>query len=282
MLPVHIPHVRLAHLNNGCLHLQVNLRFMDLGDEIQRVLRSVGHNLVKLLRHLLWHLLHLAVSTWYFGLDLAHLLQHYLISSGLLRNYKVLNLSNLRCLAIVVDSEEAQHTSRVVELLSWLSAIGVKHVCLYDMEGVLKESKEIILKKLGDARPPEVADERSLFLERKHMVLEFVSLSDGKEGVAKAASFLCSNYLKGASSGEDQEPVFTEPEMTSALRAIGCGGPDPDLLLVYGSARCHLGFPAWRLRYTEIVHMGSLKSMKYGAMIKSIRKFTMVHQNYGS
>ena len=33
----------------------------------------------------------------------------------------------------------------------------------------------------------------------------------------------------------------------------GSGGADPDLLLIYGPTRCHLGFPAWRLRYTEIV-----------------------------
>lgn len=37
------------------------------------------------------------------------------------------------------------------------------------------------------------------------------------------------------------------------LVLTGCGGPDPDLLLVYGPARCHLGFPPWRIRYTEIV-----------------------------
>jgi len=29
----------------------------------------------------------------------------------------------------------------------------------------------------------------------------------------------------------------------------------PDLLLVYGPIRSHLGFPAWRLRYTEIVYV---------------------------
>ena len=29
----------------------------------------------------------------------------------------------------------------------------------------------------------------------------------------------------------------------------------PDLLLVYGPVRSHLGFPAWRLRYTEIVYV---------------------------
>ncbi|KAJ4963554.1 hypothetical protein NE237_023493 [Protea cynaroides] len=261
--------------------------FMDLGSKILRVLRSVVHtscvqNLFKLLLRLLWNLLHLSISIWYLGLGIALILQSYLMSSRLLKKNGVLNLSNLRYLAIVVDSEEARHTLRIVELLCWLSAIGVKHVCLYDMEGVLKESKEVILKELGDVRPLEITDERRLFLERKHIVLEFVSFSDGKEGVAKAASFLCSKYLKGASRGGEQELVFSEPEMTNALRAVGVGGPEPDLLLVYGPTKCHLGFPAWRLRYTEIIHMGSLKSMKYGAIVKSIRKFTMVKQNYGS
>jgi ditrans,polycis-polyprenyl diphosphate synthase len=55
----------------------------------------------------------------------------------------------------------------------------------------------------------------------------------------------------------------------------------PDLLLVYGPIRSHLGFPAWRLRYTEIVHMGTLKYMRYGSLLKAIHKFTGVHQNYG-
>ncbi|MCH87335.1 nogo-B receptor-like, partial [Trifolium medium] len=32
-----------------------------------------------------------------------------------------------------------------------------------------------------------------------------------------------------------------------------CKGPEPDLLLVYGPVRSHLGFPPWRIRYTEIV-----------------------------
>ncbi|KAK9931482.1 hypothetical protein M0R45_018756 [Rubus argutus] len=69
--------------------------------------------------------------------------------------------------------------------------------------------------------------------------------------------------------------------MDDALKDVGGRGPDPDLLLVYGPARCHLGFPAWRMRYTEIVHMGQLKSMKYGSLVKAIYKFTTVRQNYG-
>lgn len=50
-------------------------------------------------------------------------------------SYKALNLGKLRYLAIVIESEEAYQTSKVIELLQWLEAIGVKRVCLYDTEG---------------------------------------------------------------------------------------------------------------------------------------------------
>lgn len=84
---------------------------------------------------LLWFILHLSVSTWYFLLEIAHTVESCFISSGLIKSYKALNLGKLRYLAIVVGSEEAYQTSKVIELLQWLEAIGVKHVCLYDMEG---------------------------------------------------------------------------------------------------------------------------------------------------
>ncbi|KAF8405201.1 hypothetical protein HHK36_010101 [Tetracentron sinense] len=253
-----------------CTLEQSNNRFIELGDEIQKVFSSIEpiscvRRIRKLVLRLLWHFLHLLLSIGFFVLGIAHVLQSCIISSGLLAKYRSLDLSNLQCLAVVVDSEEAHHTSRVVKIVRWLSAIGVKHVCLYDVDGVLKESKEIILKKLSNARLSEEINEKDSPLHQKHVILEFVSISDGKEGVAKAANFLCSKYLKPASLGGNQEElVFTEPNLTRALSAVGlfscsdlidgCGGPEPNLLLVCGPARCHLGFPAWRLRYTEITY----------------------------
>ncbi|KAF6136443.1 hypothetical protein GIB67_028662 [Kingdonia uniflora] len=179
----------------------------------------------------------------------ANTFQSYLISSGLLQKYKALDLTELQYLAIVVDSEEAHNTSKIVELLHWLSIVGVKNICLYDMDGVLKDSKEIILEELADR-----SYEKGTFSDQKQMTFEFSSFSDGKEGAAKAANFLCSKLWRTRTH----------------------------LLLVYGLARCHLGFPAWKLRYTEIVHMGPLKAMKYGAIVKAIYKFATVRQNYGS
>jgi ditrans,polycis-polyprenyl diphosphate synthase len=67
--------------------------------------------------------------------EIVHVVESYLISSGLLKSYKALNLGKLRYLAIVVGSEEAYQTLEITKLLQWLETIGVKHVCLYDMEG---------------------------------------------------------------------------------------------------------------------------------------------------
>jgi len=39
----------------------------------------------------------------------------------------------------VVDSKEAKNTVKIRQLLCWLSAMGVKYICLYDIEGETKE-----------------------------------------------------------------------------------------------------------------------------------------------
>lgn len=103
-----------------------------------------------------------------------------------------------------------------------------------------------------------------------------ISFPDGKHAVAKAANVLLKKHYL---SDNTEKLELTESDMTDALGAIGMfffpnyfpyfssgstiistffvksgyGAPDPDLMLIYGPARCHLGFPAWRMRYTEIV-----------------------------
>lgn len=56
----------------------------------------------------------------------------------------------------------------------------------------------------------------------KGMVIECLSGSDGKEGIAKAANLLCSTYLDGETHGNGKKkPKFTEADMASALKAVG-------------------------------------------------------------
>lgn len=91
--------------------------------------------IIKLILGLLWTITHLAISFLNLWSHLIYNLECYLISTGLLRKYQNLHLGKLKYLAIVVDSKEAKSTAKVNQLLCWLSSMGVKYVCLYDIEG---------------------------------------------------------------------------------------------------------------------------------------------------
>ncbi|KAB1997375.1 hypothetical protein ES319_D12G019500v1 [Gossypium barbadense] len=253
---------------------------MDFSNE-SRVLHRCSAQVLdigNLLLLSLWHLVHSIIRICNFTLDIANVLESYLISSGLLGRYKSLHIAKLRYLAIVIESEEAYQTSKIIELLQWLELL-VSNMFAFMIR---KKSKDFILENLDGAILFQDAHENNVLLDQQHMTLEFVSFSDGKEAVAKAANVLFMKYSKSGVTDQNQkEKIFTESQMSEALKTVGSGGPEPDLLLVYGPARCHLGFPAWRIKYTEIVHMGPLKSMNYGSLIKAIYKFTMVRQNYG-
>ncbi|XP_044982591.1 dehydrodolichyl diphosphate synthase complex subunit NUS1-like isoform X2 [Hordeum vulgare subsp. vulgare] len=255
---------------------------------------SLPSMIIKLTLGFLWCIIHLAISLLSLCSLLIFNLECCLISSGLLWKYWNLQLAKLKYLAIVVDSREAKNTVKINQLLCWLKTLGVKYVCLYDIDGVLKKLFEPGMDGSRDNKPGDYLDvsanTKALGCCQRQMTIECISGSDGKEGIAKAANLLCSTFLNGDSYTQENvkseeniksEPVFTETDMANALKSIGCAGPEPDLLLVYGPARCHLGFPTWRLRYTEIMHMGPLKSMKYGALVKAFHNFSKKYQNYG-
>lgn len=242
--------------------------------------------IIKLILGLLWFIVHLAISLCSLWFDLIYSIECYLISFGLIPKYRKFQLDRLKHLAVVVDSREAKNVAKINQLLCWLSNVGVKYVCLYDIDGVLKKTFAPAMNgsRYGNSgKYLDVgANTKALTCCHKEMTIECISGSDGKDGIAKAASLLCSTCVNGnRNTCGNGEIVFTEADMSGALKAIGCGGPEPDLLLVYGPARCHLGFPAWRLRYTEIMHMGPLNSMKYGAIVKAFYKFSKKYQNFG-
>ncbi|KAG8097225.1 hypothetical protein GUJ93_ZPchr0013g34259 [Zizania palustris] len=242
--------------------------------------------IINLTLGLLWFIVHLAINIFSLWSRLIYNIESYLISIGLFPKYRKFQLERLKYLAIVVDSREAKNVAKIEQLLCWLSTIGVKYVCLYDIDGVLNKTFEPTMNGSRDVDSGNSHDVganiKALICCRSEMTVEYISGSDGKEGIAKAANLLCSTYFNGDRDARgNDEIVFTEADMSGALKAIGCGGPEPDLLLVYGPARCHLGFPAWRLRYTEIMHMGPLNSMKYGAIVKAFYNFSKKYQNFG-
>jgi len=89
-----------------------------------------------LVLQLLWYFLQIIVSAWYYISVVANFFESYFISYGVLKKYQSLPIGKLQYLAIVIESEDAHQTSKVVQLLQWLDSLGVKNVCLYDMNGM--------------------------------------------------------------------------------------------------------------------------------------------------
>uniref|UniRef100_A0A1J3IBW6 ditrans,polycis-polyprenyl diphosphate synthase [(2E,6E)-farnesyldiphosphate specific] n=1 Tax=Noccaea caerulescens TaxID=107243 RepID=A0A1J3IBW6_NOCCA len=256
---------------------------MDLNDSMRLLSPWIGQ-IVDIGLDLLWRFAHVVVSLWHILTGIFEAIEGHAISLGLIKKYSSIDIEKLRCLAVVVDIEEARDVSKVIELLQWLTTIGVKQVCLFDSQGLLKKSKDMILEIVPRSSTLlEETGEKENSPEPKRIAIEFISSSDNKEAIVKAANILLEKYLKSSHPEDDKgEDFFTESHLNEALSVVGENVHVPDLLLVYGPVRSHLGFPAWRLRYAEIVHMGSLKYMRYGSLVKAIHKFTGVIQNYGA
>ncbi|CAF2259421.1 unnamed protein product [Brassica napus] len=256
-------------------------RYMDFNDPMLLLSSRIGQ-IGDLGFDLLWRFLHIVVSLFHIVSGIFEAIQSYAISLGLIQKYSSIDIEKLMCLAVVVDIEVARDVAKVVELLQWLKTIGVKQVGLFDSQGLLKKSKDMILEMVPGSVLLQETGEKDTPPDRKGIAIEFISSSDNKEAVVKAANILLQRHLKASHPEKDEgDNVFTESHLNEALRVVGENVHVPDLMLVYGPVRSHLGFPAWRLRYTEIVHMGSLKYMRYGSLLKAIHKFTGVRQNYG-
>ncbi|XP_035838676.1 uncharacterized protein LOC110907218 [Helianthus annuus] len=210
---------------------------------------------------LLWHIIHLIINVLYIVREIFRTIESYLITNRYVKTYTNLNLDRVKYLGIVIDSDEARNTSQVVELLEWLSAIGLKKICLYDREGVLKKSKADFMERFGP------------LLGKKWMDFEFVSISDGKEAVAKAANVLFKKYY--VDEEDSEKPFFTETHLTEALKTLGAVEADPDLLLIYGPVSC---LPPWFSSMVNSLHRdGAHGTIKVQEIWFDYESYSQIH-----
>lgn len=255
-----------------------------------------GREIWNILALFCWHTLHLTFIVIAYIATIIDKSWSMLFAKGSLeksRVSKALQRKKPRIVGVVIESEEVEaEMSKVCNLLMWLADIGVQHVSLYDMEGLLKQSKRSLEKTLGNLNTQiqlvstweehEKWTSESQITEQPIMTVELLSIYDGKEGIAKAARYLCTNTLQKINSdGQHIDLRLTEADINRGLEAAGCAGPEPDLLLVFGFTRCLLGFPAWRLPFTEIIYMGMLKSLTLDSLLNAVDEFSTKNQRYG-
>ncbi|CAN6450592.1 unnamed protein product [Victoria cruziana] len=171
-----------------------------------------------------WCFLHLLVKLVHLVIRSIHKLQCYFILTGYTFNYVPLGLSKLQSVAIVVDSGEAFQISKVVALVRWLSNFGVKRISLYDMDGVIKESKKFLVKNWSDLslREWKEVDKKLASRDQKFVELECLSSDDGKEAVARAARYISSSCSKPVElDAHHSKQAILETDVDKALKAVG-------------------------------------------------------------
>lgn len=243
---------------------------------------------------LCWHTLHFVVTIFIFVTSVINSLRYLLFATRSIVKYKASKGMKPQIVGVVIESQEAgTEVSKICDFLLWLSEVGVQHVSLYDMEGVLKQSRRVLEKTTCNLNKgiqfidtwQDYRKQNSNYpsTEQIAMTVELLSLCDGKEGIAKAARYLCSDSSqKSDLNGQHMNLKLTEADIDRGLEATGYAGPEPDLLFVFGFTRCLLGFPAWRVRFTEIIHMGMLKSLTLNSLLKALDEFSTKNQNYGT
>eukprot|EP00252_Welwitschia_mirabilis_P014693 TRINITY_DN3241_c0_g1_i1.p1 TRINITY_DN3241_c0_g1~~TRINITY_DN3241_c0_g1_i1.p1 ORF type:complete len:275 (-),score=46.22 TRINITY_DN3241_c0_g1_i1:382-1206(-) len=236
-----------------------------------------------------WHVLHIIITIIEFvAFTIDQVISLFLVKS--LEKYKTSVIKKPQIVGIVIESKDAEaQLSAICKLLQWLSDTGVQHVSLYDVEGVLKQLKMILERKLNNLNP-SIQIINSFMKSNGHiditenaiMRVELLSSSDGKEGITRAARYLCEDALRKINTkGQLSELKLSVSDIDRGLEATGCAGPKPDLLLVFGFSRCLLGFPAWRIFFTEIMYMGKLKYLSLNSLVTALSQFSTKSQRYG-
>ncbi|QHO41768.1 hypothetical protein S83_015770 [Arachis hypogaea] len=88
--------------------------------DLKYLVRKLSHSVLTMGNvglQLRWYFLHILLSIWHSILAIRCFIESCFITCGVLEKYKSLNIAKLRYLAIVIESEDAHQTSKVVKLL---------------------------------------------------------------------------------------------------------------------------------------------------------------------
>lgn len=111
--------------------------------------------------------------------------------------------------------------------------------------------------------------------------ITFISPLDGKEAICRATQLITKAVKSGSLKEEDVDQAILHNMLSSPDGELW---PSPDLIMNFTDVPANLGYPAWHLRYAEIVNVGRLGSgmptiwsQFYGAL----RSFSKTVQRYG-
>lgn len=136
----------------------------------------------------------------------------------------------------------------------------------------LSESKEALNQPSKDS--PRVSEPAT------HKIT-FISPLDGKEAICRATQLITKAIRAGAMKVEDVDQSILHAMLSSPEGELW---PSPDLIMNFTDVPSISGYPAWHLRYAEIVNCGRLGTgmpSVWRQFHGALRSFSKTVQRYG-
>lgn len=212
-----------------------------------------------------------------------------------------------RRLAAILEMKSASYVGGGVrglmndgsEVVCWTVSAGIKHLVLYDYDGVLKsnvqdfrnEIRAKLSKYYGPSNIPKYAvriphlnkvyfndqDTQLTSNENKKVVIEISLLSnrDGRETIVDLTRTMADLCASNDLRLPDITMKLVDKELTQLV------GPEPDLLLYFGPTLDLQGFPPWHIRLTEFHWEEDNDDVIYSVFIRGLQKYSACKINVG-
>lgn len=183
------------------------------------------------------------------------------------------------------------------EIVCWTVSAGIKHLMLYDYDGVLKKSvhefrKEIhnkLSKYFGPSNVPKYAvriphlnkvyfnDDDATPKENHKVAIEISLLSnrDGRETIVDLTRTMADLCASKELKLNDITMKLVDKELVHLV------GPEPDLLLYFGPSLDLQGFPPWHIRLTEFHWEEDNHHVIYSVFIRGLQQYSSCKINVG-
>ncbi|CCH58382.1 hypothetical protein TBLA_0A05890 [Henningerozyma blattae CBS 6284] len=188
------------------------------------------------------------------------------------------------------------------EVVCWTISAGIKHLILYDYDGVLKKNINLFRQEIhnnltnyyGPKDLPKycikiphlnklyynnVTDDEGLKDEEENkkvsIEITLLSVRDGRETIVDLTKTMNELYLHK----KLQEKEITMDLINNEL--IQLVGHEPDLLLYFGPSLDLQGFPPWHIRLTEFYWETDNNEVSYLVFIRGLKEYSNCKINLG-
>ncbi|XP_022702335.1 dehydrodolichyl diphosphate synthase complex subunit nus1-like isoform X2 [Varroa jacobsoni] len=184
-------------------------------------------------------------------------------------------------LALVVADPPVRFAD-LAKVLAWCHETGIYYVTLYDFDGLIKSSPNVLLEAAAPLARGKFKIELHFFSQERHnemasrnnvsgvVHVHLAASEDGRSALVEAARVL---YRNGTTD-------VTISNVDQLLR-VRTDWPEPDLLIRCGGVHSHLGFLPWALRLTEFADLYSHKYLLPSEFRDLLYKFAKIDRRFG-